>query len=87
MSVKKSQIQLKKDIEHYLSTANRGNRFRVIFIPDGLVRTQMIRFGIMEGEILKCIERLPGGTILIQKNRQEIAIGLKLAEQIKVIPI
>ena len=36
----------------------------------------------MKGEVVQCIERLPGGTIVIEKNRQEIAIGASLAKTI-----
>jgi Fe2+ transport system protein FeoA len=73
-----------KDKQISLSDVKRGNFIKILHLPDGLVRTQMIRFGIIEGEIVKCLERLPGGTILIQKNRQEIAIGLQLARNIIV---
>jgi ferrous iron transport protein A len=52
-----------------------------------LLRAQFIRIGISEGERIKCIERLPGGTIVIQKNRQQIAIGHLLATQILVVVI
>ena len=38
----------------------------------------------MKGEVVRCIERLPGGTVVIEKNRQEIAIGAALAKTIIV---
>jgi Fe2+ transport system protein FeoA len=38
----------------------------------------------MEGEQIRCIERLPGGTVVIEKSRQEIAIGAALANTILV---
>jgi Fe2+ transport system protein FeoA len=38
----------------------------------------------MKGEVVQCIERLPGGTVVIEKNRQEIAIGASLAKTIIV---
>jgi len=53
-------------------------------LPSGDIKSQLIRLGITEGKRLKCIERLPGGTIVIQKGRQEIAIGSELAKRIKV---
>jgi ferrous iron transport protein A len=67
-----------------LSFARRGSRLRIITIPEGQGRTQLIRLGIMKGEVVQCIERLPGGTIVIEKNRQEIAIGASLAKTIIV---
>lgn len=56
----------------------------VVKVPDGRTKAQLIRLGILQGEIIKCIQRLPGGTMLIEKNRQEIAIGVALASSILV---
>lgn len=67
-----------------LSSVARGKRFVVLDIPQGKPRTQLIRLGIMKGEVIKCVERLPGGTVVVEKNRQEIAIGSTLAEFIRV---
>lgn len=57
---------------------------RIHSLPRGLVRAQFIRFGIHEGEKVHCYEKLPGGTVVIQKHRQQIAIGHKLAKEIMV---
>lgn len=38
----------------------------------------------MKGEVVRCIERLPGGTVVIEKNRQEVAVGAALAKTIIV---
>jgi Fe2+ transport system protein FeoA len=67
-----------------LSDVQRGNYIKIVRLPHGLAKSQMIRFGFIEGETVKCLERLPGGTVLIQKKHQEIAIGVKLARQIIV---
>jgi Fe2+ transport system protein FeoA len=67
-----------------LSLARKGSRLRIISIPEGRGRTQLIRLGFMKGEVVQCIERLPGGTVVIEKNRQEIAIGASLAKTIIV---
>lgn len=61
--------------------------FVVTGVPAGRSEAQLIRLGIYRGEIIRCIERLPGGTIIILKHRQEIAIGQGLASQILVSPI
>ena len=53
-------------------------------IPDDRSRTQLIRLGIVEGEMIRVVERMPGGTIVIEKNRREIAIGAALARTIRV---
>jgi Fe2+ transport system protein FeoA len=69
-----------------LSSAVKGIRLIVTGVPEGRARTQLIRLGIMEGEEIRCIERLPGGTVVIEKSRQEIAIGAALAETILIEP-
>ena len=61
-----------------------GNLVKIISVPKGTLRAQFIRLGISEGERVTCLERLPGGTIVIQKNRQQIALGHKLAREILV---
>ncbi len=48
------------------------------------MKVQLIRLGISEGDRIFCLERLPGGTVVIQKNRQEIALGHELAKQILI---
>jgi Fe2+ transport system protein FeoA len=73
-----------KSTNQPLSSVARGKRFVVLDIPQGKPRTQLIRLGIMKGEVIKCVERLPGGTVVVEKNRQEIAIGATLAEFIRV---
>ena len=54
-------------------------------MPEGEIRAQFIRVGIHEGERVQCLERLPGGTVVIGKHRQQIAIGHQLARRIVVI--
>ncbi len=68
----------------YLDKIIKGQTVIVIKLPAGNLQAQLIRMGISEGQFIKCLERLPGGTIVIQKNRQEIAIGFKLASTILV---
>ena len=68
-----------------LDKAKKGNPVTILDLPKGNYKVQLIRLGVLEGDTVKCLERLPGGTIVIQKNRQEIAIGYDLAKQIKVI--
>lgn len=65
-----------------LDQASRGRFIRINSLPKGLSRIQLLRFGITEGDIVFCMERLPGGTVVIRKNRQEIAIGFDIAKDI-----
>ncbi len=67
-----------------LTGVRRGTALMIVSVPEGRSRTQLIRLGIMKGEIVRCIERLPGGTVVIEKNRQEISIGASLAKTILV---
>ncbi|MBM4169208.1 MAG: ferrous iron transport protein A [Ignavibacteria bacterium] len=62
----------------------RGSLVRIVEVPDGTSKAQLIRLGIHVGVLVKCLERLPGGTLVIKKNRQEIALGINLASTILV---
>ena len=68
-----------------LNTAAKGSRLIVVAVPPGRSRTQLIRLGILEGEAIRVIERMPGGTVVIEKNRREIAIGAALAKTLLVV--
>ena len=67
-----------------LDKSKKGNQIKIVKLPEGNIKSQLIRMGISEGDVLKCLQRLPGGTIILQKSRQEIAIGFDLAKKIKV---
>ena len=68
-----------------LDKAKKGKTVTIVNLPQGHFKTQLIRLGISEGDTIHCVERLPGGTIVVQKNRQEIAVGYDLAKKIEVI--
>jgi Fe2+ transport system protein FeoA len=70
-----------------LNLLERGRWGKITAVPHGILRAQFVRLGIHEGERVKCLEHLPGGTVVIQKNRQQIALGNQLAKQIHVIEI
>ena len=67
-----------------LHQVTKGSRLIIIDIPEGRAKAQLIRLGVVKGEFIRCLERLPGGTVVIQKHRQEIAIGVALARSIFV---
>lgn len=75
-----------KDGALLLVDATSGQFLTIVSMPEGIIRAQFIRVGIHEGEHVQCLERLPGGTIVLKKNRQQIAIGHQLAEKISVLP-
>jgi Fe2+ transport system protein FeoA len=67
-----------------LHQAAKGSYVVIQHVPDGRSKAQLIRLGILKGQLVRCLERLPGGTVVIEKNRQEIAIGVTLAKLILV---
>ncbi len=70
-----------------LDKVHRGQKIKIIFLPDELTRIQAIRLGIAEGTVVTCQEVVPSGPIVIAKNKQEIAIGRELARLIGVEPM
>ncbi len=75
---------MKSDSAIPLHTIPKGNRVLIVKVPEGKGKSQLIRLGILKGEFIRCLERLPGGTIVIEKNRREVAIGMTLAKSIFV---
>jgi Fe2+ transport system protein FeoA len=68
----------------YLNNCRRGQMIKILSIADSIVRAQAIRFGISEGEVVRCQEVVPAGPVVLKKNNQEIAVGRGLASKIKV---
>lgn len=67
-----------------LADVKRGDKFKIINIPDQMIKAQTMRFGISEGSTVECAEKIPGGPVIVKKNLQEIAIGRKLANKITI---
>ncbi len=67
-----------------LDRVKRGQIFKILSIPDSLMRAQAIRFGIAEGELVSCEEVVPAGPIVIRKNNQLLAMGRNLARKIGI---
>ncbi|MBZ4653775.1 MAG: Fe2+ transport system protein [Peptococcaceae bacterium] len=67
-----------------LSQVKKGQVVKIARIPNEQVRSQAIRFGIGEGSIVICEEIIPAGPVILRKNRQEIAVGRGLAEEITI---
>jgi Fe2+ transport system protein FeoA len=67
-----------------LNKLNIGDSALIVSIPGGVIRSQLLRFGMMEGQIVFCLSRLPGGTMVIKLNNQEIALGSTLANKIQI---
>ncbi len=67
-----------------LHKSRRGQHFTIHSLPAGQLRMLFLRLGISEGESAACADRLPGGTVVLRKKRQRIAVGYKLAKEILV---
>ncbi|MGI9860236.1 ferrous iron transport protein A [Moorella naiadis] len=70
-----------------LDKVKEGQRLRILALPGAGIRAQAIRLGVAEGELVTCTNIIPGGPIIIAKNRQEIALGRGLAARINVEPV
>jgi len=67
-----------------LTDVKRGQTFKILSIPNDIIRAQAIRFGIAEGTVVSCEQLIPAGPVIIRKNKQEIAVGYALAREILV---
>ncbi len=67
-----------------LEQAQTGEKLIVKNINDPQMRVKAIRFGIMEGVEITCMEKLPFGPVVIRRGRQELAVGRNLAQRIAV---
>lgn len=67
-----------------LSTIRKGMRVRIEQLPQGEMRSHFIRIGLMEGVIVSCLEKLPGGTIVLGLHHQEVALSDELASAILI---
>ncbi len=67
-----------------LDSVKRGQTVKILSIPNDMIRTQAIRFGIAEGAVVTCQEIVPAGPVVISMHNQEIAIGRDLAKNITV---
>lgn len=69
-------------MEITLNKLKKGQCAKIIEFKNSEIKLQSSRFGIEVGQVIKCIASL--GTIVIQKNQQQIAIGKGLSLQIMV---
>lgn len=67
-----------------LNTLTKGMRGRIDRLPAGDIRSQFIRLGLVEGAVVSCLEKLPGGTIVLEFSRQEVALSGDLARSITI---
>lgn len=70
-----------------LDKAQKGQVVKIISIDNPTIKTQAIRLGIGEGEVVTCREIIPAGPVVICKCKQEVAIGRQLARKIGIEPV
>lgn len=61
-----------------------GKKCCIKSLPPGTVKDQTIRFGLTEGKEVLCQAVIPGGPVVLEVDRQEIALGRNLAKQIGI---
>lgn len=84
MATERRSMQ-KTDSSPTLLDLRRDQRGTIVSLPpDSELRSQCIRLGLTIGASFRCVERLPGGTIVLEANRQEIALGRSLAIEIGI---
>ncbi|MGM0370476.1 MAG: FeoA family protein [Bacillota bacterium] len=67
-----------------LADVKLGDQFQISNIDDEQIRAQALRFGISEGANVSCAGKVPGGPVVVKRNLQEIAVGRRLAKNIRV---
>lgn len=67
-----------------LDKCKRGQKLRIVNIPNEVIRSQAIRFGISVGSLVTCEEVVPAGPVILGMSKQQIAIGRELAKNIAV---
>lgn len=67
-----------------LMEAKRGQTLQILDIANPMIREQALRFGLMRGQEVLCKEVLPGGPVVLQVNRQELALGRPVAAAVTV---
>jgi len=78
---------MKEEIVIPLHRARPGQLLKIYSIPPGTAHAHFLRLGMHQGEYVHCLERLPGGTVVLKKNRQHLAIGHALAKKIFVVVV
>lgn len=70
-----------------LDEVMRGQEVKIVSVEGDDIRVQAIRFGVSAGETVKCVEKIWQGPIIIERGKQEIAVGRNLAKKIRVYPV
>ena len=80
----KTEVNVNTDNKIGLSSITPGQKVLIKHIPESKYKSQLLRLGLYEGQIIECISKLPGGTMVLGVNRQELALGKKLINNIDI---
>jgi Fe2+ transport system protein FeoA len=78
------EVKTKKENKTDLSAIVPGDKVLIKHIPESEYKSQLLRLGLYEGQTIECISKLPGGTMVLGVNRQELALGKKLTNIIAI---
>lgn len=66
-----------------LSTVEAGSEFQITNVPDEEVRAQLLRLGLLDGDV-ECRRRIPNGPVVVRRGGTQFAIGASLSDRIRV---
>ena len=69
-----------------LGNVKQGDFININKINDFATKDHLIRFGIEVGSRIQCYQKIFKGPVVIKFNRQQIALGQHIAENILVSP-
>ncbi|MGD9581447.1 MAG: ferrous iron transport protein A [Vampirovibrionia bacterium] len=67
-----------------LDKVKQGQNFNISKFSDSNVKCMSTKFGVGEGQVLKCVHKTSGGPLILQRKYQEIALGRALTQSIEV---
>lgn len=66
-----------------LSEIDAGQAFTIRDVPDDDVRAQLLRIGLLDGQV-RCRTRLRNGPVVVERNGTQLALGASVADEISV---
>lgn len=70
-----------------LDQAPIGQHVKIERIQDEEIAMMAVRLGIAVGELITVASRIPGGPLVIRRDRVDIALGRELCKGIDITPV
>ena len=67
-----------------IAEANKGETVRVMAMPPGIARTQILRLGIVEGSQVTCMLNIPADPVVECQGNLKVALGRRIASRMEV---